>query len=162
MAIDIHWIRDNASLAQHCASWRNLPFVAVDTEFMRVDTFYPIAGLLQVSEGERAYLIDPLLIDDWAPFAALLQDPAVVKVLHACSEDLEVFLRLTGSLPVALFDPQLAAAYLNLGFSMGYSRLVQAVLNIELPKGETRSDWLQRPLTANQVRYAAESVRCSK
>ena len=158
MAIDIHWIRDNASLAQHCASWRNLPFVAVDTEFMRVDTFYPIAGLLQVSEGERAYLIDPLLINDWAPFAALLQDPAVVKVLHACSEDLEVFLRLTGSLPVALFDTQLAAAYLNLGFSMGYSRLVQAVLNIELPKGETRSDWLQRPLTETQVSYAAEDV----
>jgi ribonuclease D len=158
VAIDIHWIRDNASLAQRCASWRSLPFVAVDTEFMRVDTFYPIAGLLQVSEGERAYLIDPLLIDDWAPFSALLQDPAVVKVLHACSEDLEVFLRLTGSLPVALFDTQLAAAYLNLGFSMGYSRLVQAVLNIELPKGETRSDWLQRPLTETQISYAAEDV----
>ncbi|WP_300656845.1 ribonuclease D [Pseudomonas sp.] len=158
MVIDIHWIRDNASLAQHCAGWRSLPFVAVDTEFMRVDTFYPIAGLLQVSEGERAYLIDPLLIDDWAPFSALLQDPAVVKVLHACSEDLEVFLRLTGSLPVALFDTQLAAAYLNLGFSMGYSRLVQAVLNIELPKGETRSDWLQRPLSETQVSYAAEDV----
>ena len=158
MVIDIHWIRDNASLAQHCAGWHSLPFVAVDTEFMRVDTFYPIAGLLQVSEGERAYLIDPLLIDDWAPFAALLQDPAVVKVLHACSEDLEVFLRLTGSLPVALFDTQLAAAYLNLGFSMGYSRLVQTVLNIELPKGETRSDWLQRPLSETQISYAAEDV----
>ena len=158
MAIDIHWITDNASLAQHCASWRSLPFVAVDTEFMRIDTFYPIAGLLQVSEGQRAYLIDPLSIDDWTPFAGLLQDPAVVKVLHACSEDLEVFLRLTGSLPSPLFDTQLAAGYLNLGFSMGYSRLVQAVLNIELPKGETRSDWLQRPLSATQVSYAAEDV----
>jgi len=158
VAIDIHWITDNASLAQHCASWRSLPFVAVDTEFMRIDTFYPIAGLLQVSEGQRAYLIDPLSIDDWTPFAGLLQDPAVVKVLHACSEDLEVFLRLTGSLPSPLFDTQLAAGYLNLGFSMGYSRLVQAVLNIELPKGETRSDWLQRPLSATQVSYAAEDV----
>ena len=158
MAIDIHWIVDDASLAQHCASWRNLPFVALDTEFMRVDTFYPIAGLLQVSEGERAYLIDPLSIGDWSPFAGLLQDPAVVKVLHACSEDLEVFLRLTGSLPAPLFDTQLAAGYLNLGFSMGYSRLVQAVLDIELPKGETRSDWLQRPLSATQVSYAAEDV----
>lgn len=158
MAIDIHWIADNASLAQHCTRWRSLPFVAVDTEFMRVDTFYPIAGLLQVSEGERAYLIDPLLIDDWAPLAQLLQDPAVVKVLHACSEDLEVFQRLTGSLPTPLFDTQLAAGYLNLGFSMGYSRLVQAVLDIELPKGETRSDWLQRPLSETQVSYAAEDV----
>lgn len=158
MAIDIHWIRDDASLAQHCADWQRLPFVAVDTEFMRVDTFYPIAGLLQVSEGERAYLIDPLLIEDWTPFSALLQNPAVVKVLHACSEDLEVFLRLTDSLPAPLFDTQLAAAYLNLGFSMGYSRLVQTVLNIELPKGETRSDWLQRPLSETQVSYAAEDV----
>jgi ribonuclease D len=158
VTIDIQWISDDASLAQHCASWRSLPFVAVDTEFMRVDTFYPIAGLLQVSEGKRAYLIDPLLIGDWSPFAELLQDPDVVKVLHACSEDLEVFLRLTGSLPSPLFDTQLAAGYLNLGFSMGYSRLVQAVLNIELPKGETRSDWLQRPLSVTQVSYAAEDV----
>ncbi len=158
MAIDIHWITDDADLAQHCTVWRRLPFVALDTEFMRVDTFYPIAGLLQVSEGERAYLIDPLQISDWTPFAELLQDPAVVKVLHACSEDLEVFLRLTGSLPAPLFDTQLAAGYLNLGFSMGYSRLVQAVLAIELPKGETRSDWLQRPLSATQVSYAAEDV----
>jgi ribonuclease D len=158
VAIDIHWIRDDASLAQYCADWQRLPFVAVDTEFMRVDTFYPIAGLLQVSEGERAYLIDPLLIEDWKPFSALLRNEAVVKVLHACSEDLEVFLRLTDSLPAPLFDTQLAAAYLNLGFSMGYSRLVQSVLNIELPKGETRSDWLQRPLSETQISYAAEDV----
>jgi len=79
-------------------------------------------------------------------------------VVHACSEDLEVLLRLTGSLPAPLFDTQLAAAYLNLGFSMGYSRLVQEVLNIDLPKGETRSDWLQRPLSETQISYAAEDA----
>lgn len=158
MAIDIQWISDNQSLAQHCAQWQRLAFVALDTEFMRVDTFYPIAGLIQVSEGERAYLIDPLLISDWMPFAALLEDPQVVKVVHACSEDLEVFMRLTGSLPAPLFDSQIAAGYLNLGFSMGYSRLVKAVLDIELPKGETRSDWLKRPLSETQVSYAAEDV----
>ena len=158
MAIDIHWIRDNESLAQLCAEWQQLPFVALDTEFMRVDTFYPIAGLLQVGDGKRAYLIDPLTIDAWQPLAALLENPAVLKVLHACSEDLEVLLRLTGSLPAPLFDTQLAAAYLNLGFSMGYSRLVQEVLGIELPKGETRSDWLQRPLSETQISYAAEDA----
>ncbi|MGC5700123.1 ribonuclease D [Pseudomonas sp. NFXW11] len=158
MAIDIHWIRDNDSLGQLCAEWQQLPFVALDTEFMRVDTFYPIAALLQIGDGQRAYLIDPLTIDDWRPLAALLENPAVVKVVHACSEDLEVLLRLTGSLPAPLFDTQLAAAYLNLGFSMGYSRLVQEVLGIELPKGETRSDWLQRPLSETQVSYAAEDA----
>ena len=158
MAIDIHWICDNDSLGQHCAEWQQLPFVALDTEFMRVDTFYPIAGLIQIGDGVRAYLIDPLTIDNWQPLAALLENPAVIKVVHACSEDLEVLLRLTGSLPVPLFDTQLAAAYLNLGFSMGYSRLVQAVLDIDLPKGETRSDWLQRPLSETQVSYAAEDA----
>jgi len=69
-----------------------------------------------------------------------------------------VLLRLTGKLPQPLFDTQLAAGYLNLGFSMGYSRLVQEVLGIELPKGETRSDWLQRPLSETQVSYAAEDA----
>ena len=158
MAIDIHWIRDNDSLGQHCAEWQSLPFVALDTEFMRVDTFYPIAGLIQIGDGERAYLIDPLTIDNWQPLSDLLENPAVVKVLHACSEDLEVLLRLTGSLPAPLFDTQLAAAYLNLGFSMGYSRLVKEVLDLDLPKGETRSDWLQRPLSETQISYAAEDA----
>lgn len=159
LAIETQWVRDDEHLARLCAEWRQLPFVAVDTEFMRVDTFYPIAALLQVGDGRCAYLIDPLTISDWSAFAGLLEDPEVVKVLHACSEDLEVFLRLTGSLPVPLFDTQLAAGYLNIGFSMGYSRLVQSVLGIELPKGETRSDWLQRPLSDMQVRYAAEDAQ---
>jgi len=158
VAIEIHWITDDSALAEHCRQWRQLPFVALDTEFMRVDTFYPKAGLIQVGDGQRAFLIDPLLINDWQPLAGLLEDQGVTKVLHACSEDLEVLARLTGSLPVPLFDTQLAAGYLNLGFSMGYSRLVQEVLGIELPKGETRSDWLQRPLSQTQVSYAAEDA----
>ncbi|MFJ4154086.1 ribonuclease D [Pseudomonas sp. NPDC089752] len=158
MAIEIHWIRDDQTLAELCQKWRKLPFVALDTEFMRVDTFYPKAGLIQIGDGERAFLIDPLLINDWQPLGELLDDAGVVKVLHACSEDLEVLLRLTGKLPQPLFDTQLAAGYLNLGFSMGYSRLVQEVLGLELPKGETRSDWLQRPLSETQVSYAAEDA----
>lgn len=158
MANEIHWIRDDQTLAEHCREWRALPFVALDTEFMRVDTFYPKAGLIQIGDGQRAFLIDPLLIRDWTPLGELLENPAVVKVVHACSEDLEVLLRLTGKLPQPLFDTQLAAGYLNIGFSMGYSRLVNEVLGIELPKGETRSDWLQRPLSDTQISYAAEDA----
>ncbi len=158
MAIDILWIRDDASLALYCAEWQDLDFLALDTEFIRVDTFYPRAGLVQIGDGERAFLIDPLLITNWQPFAAVLDNPAVLKVLHACGEDLEVLQRLTGSMPAPLFDTQLAGAYLNMGFSMSYSRLVAAVLNIDLPKGETRSDWLQRPLTDTQISYAAEDA----
>ena len=104
MAIDIQWIYDDDSLVQHCDEWNQLPFVALDTEFMRVDTFYPIAGLIQISDGIRAYLIDPLTIDNWQPLASLMENPDVIKVVHSCSEDLEVLMRLTGSLPVPLFD----------------------------------------------------------
>ncbi|WP_218585568.1 MULTISPECIES: ribonuclease D [unclassified Pseudomonas] len=158
-ALDIRWIRDDASLAQQCRDWKQRPYLALDTEFMRVDTFYPEAGLVQVGDGERAWLIDPLLIRDWSPFAEVLEASSVVKVFHACGEDLEVFQRLTGSLPQPLFDTQLAAAYLGMAHSMGYSKLVLEILGLDLPKDETRSDWLQRPLTDMQVRYAAEDVQ---
>lgn len=158
MSIQINWIRSDAELAQHCENWNALAFIALDTEFIRVSTFYPIAGLLQVSDGESTYLLDPLLINDWQPLAQVFDNPQVVKVLHACNEDLEVFSLLTGTLPAPLFDTQIAAGYLNIGFSMGYSRLVQQLLDIELPKGEARSDWLQRPLTDLQVLYAAQDT----
>ncbi len=158
VTITIQWITTDEQLAAACARWQQLSYVALDTEFMRTDTFYPQAGLLQVADGQQVWLVDPLLIRQWQPLAGLLGHPQVIKVLHACSEDLEVLLRLTGQVPRPLFDTQLAAAYLNMGFSMGYSRLVEQVLGVELPKGETRSDWLQRPLSGLQVCYAAEDV----
>ncbi|HDZ57148.1 MAG TPA: ribonuclease D [Pseudomonas xinjiangensis] len=151
-------INQNAELAEWCKRWLQLPFVAVDTEFLRTETFFPIAGLIQIGDGERAYLVDPLAITDWAPLVELLQSPRVVKVLHSCSEDLEVFHHLCGAVPQPLFDTQLAAAYLGMDFSMGYSRLVQALLQIDLPKDETRSDWLQRPLSPTQLQYAADDA----
>ena len=158
MTIQMNWISSDAELAEHCNYWNTLAFIALDTEFIRVDTFYPIAGLLQISDGECTYLLDPLLINDWQPLASVFNNQQVVKVLHACNEDLEVFSLLMGALPVPLFDTQLAAGYLNIGFSMGYSRLVQQLLDVELPKGETRSDWLQRPLSDLQVLYAAQDT----
>lgn len=151
-------IDQNSVLADHCRNWLQLSFVAIDTEFVRTETYFPIAGLIQVGDGERAYLIDPLEITDWSPLIALLECPTVVKVLHACSEDLEVFQHLCGALPAPLFDTQIAAAYLGMDFSMSYSRLVNALLGIELGKEETRSDWLQRPLSAKQLQYAVDDT----
>ncbi|TKA89151.1 ribonuclease D, partial [Halopseudomonas bauzanensis] len=84
-------MHQDAVLAHWCKQWLQLPFVAVDTEFVRTETFYPIAGLIQIGDGARTYMIDPLTITDWSPLVALLESPDVVKVLHACSEDLEVF-----------------------------------------------------------------------
>ncbi len=155
---DIRWITDDQSLREACAHWQQQPVLALDTEFMRTETFYPEAGLIQLSDGHRVWLLDPLPITTWQPFAEWLESSNTLKVLHSCSEDLEVLQRLCAALPTPLFDTQLAAAFLGLGHSMGYARLVQDVLGLELPKGETRSDWLQRPLSEMQIRYAAEDT----
>ncbi|HSC66763.1 MAG TPA: ribonuclease D [Cellvibrio sp.] len=152
------WIDQDDQLAELCAAWRNQAAIAVDTEFMRSETFYPIAGLLQVGDGKGCYLIDPLAIKNLAPLRELMLDTAVTKVLHSCSEDLEVFQRWLDVVPAPLFDTQIAAAFAGLGFSLGYSALVNSVLGIEIPKDETRSDWLQRPLSVAQLKYAALDV----
>jgi ribonuclease D len=152
------WIDQHSELAELCQQWRQQGAVAVDTEFMRTSTFYPIAGLIQIGDGKGCYLLDPLAIEDLTPLKELFLDQAVTKVLHSCSEDLEVFQRLLGVVPEPLFDTQIAAAFAGYGFSIGYAGLVNAVLGIDVPKGETRSDWLQRPLSVPQLKYAALDV----
>lgn len=152
------WIAQDQELAELCARWRQQAAIAIDTEFMRSETFYPIAGLIQVGDGRGCYLIDPLAITDFSPLRELLLDSAVTKVLHSCSEDLDVFQRLLDLVPSPLFDTQIAAAFAGYGFSLGYAGLVKAVLNIDVPKEETRSDWLQRPLSVAQLKYAALDV----
>jgi ribonuclease D len=152
------WIDQDAELAELCERWSQQAAIAVDTEFMRSDTFYPIAGLIQVGDGKGCYLIDPLAISDFEPLKQLMLNPGVTKVLHACSEDLEVFQRLLGLVPEPIFDTQIAAAFAGLGFSLGYAGLVNALLKIDIPKSETRSDWLQRPLALAQLKYAALDV----
>ncbi len=152
------WIKNNQSLVDYCQQWSTLDAIALDTEFIRTDTFYSQPGLIQASSGTEVFLIDPLQITQWAPLAALLEDTSVVKILHACSEDLEVFKLLTNTVPKPLFDTQMAAAFANLGFSMGYQALLKQLLNIDLPKDETRSNWLQRPLSEAQIRYASLDV----
>ncbi|ACE84912.1 ribonuclease D [Cellvibrio japonicus] len=152
------WIERADQLAELCVGWRQQGAIAVDTEFMRTDTFYPIAGLLQIGDGKGCYLIDPLAIADWQPLRELLLDGKVIKVLHSCSEDLEVFQRWLDLVPSPLFDTQIGAAFANLGFGLGYANLVKTLLGIEIPKDETRSDWLQRPLSQSQLKYAALDV----
>ena len=152
------WITDDDSLARYCQAWQELPLIALDTEFIRVDTFYPVPGLIQVADDRNCYLIDPLKIEDYAPMVQLFRNPSVLKVLHAGNEDLELFLYMFGELPVPFFDTQVAAGFLGWGFSMGYQRLVEHALEVKLDKGETTSDWLQRPLTSSQEHYAALDV----
>ncbi|WP_221794861.1 ribonuclease D [Oceanobacter mangrovi] len=152
------WLTSNEQLASACEGWLQQPFLAMDTEFVRTTTFFPQAGLLQVADDQQCYLIDPLVIDDWSAFAAVLQHSGVTKVFHACAEDLEVCRQLTGVLPSPLADSQLAAAMAGLGSSLGFQKLIMALLDIEIDKEETRSNWLARPLTDEQIQYAVADV----
>lgn len=143
------------------AATRNLggaKAIAVDTEFARFNTYYPMVGLIQLYDGERCYLVDPLAVGDLSPLGELLANPGVLKVLHACSEDMEVFQHCLGLAPAPVFDTQIASAALGVGFSVSYQALVERYLGVALPKLETRSDWRQRPLSDSQLEYAALDV----
>lgn len=152
------WITTDSDLAKYCHLWQQQAFISLDTEFIRTSTFFPKAGLVQVADGTACYLVDPLTITDWSSFADLLDNQDVIKVFHACSEDLEVCHRLTGTTPNPVADTQTGAALASLGGIMGFQRLVKAVLDIDIDKGETRSDWLQRPLRPQQIQYAVADV----
>ncbi len=151
-------ITDSAALEKAALRWQEIDVIALDTEFIRTDTFYPILALIQLCDGETTWLLDPLALPEPQGLIDLLANPKVVKVLHSCSEDLETLAHSLGQLPDPLFDTQTAAAYCGLGFSVGYRGVVSKLAGIELDKHETRSDWLQRPLTASQLSYAAEDV----
>jgi ribonuclease D len=142
-------IESSEALGSLLSDNRHHPLVAIDTEFRRRDTFFPQAALLQVCWGDEPYLIDPLQLDDVSALRAFLTDPSQTKLIHSASEDLEVFSHWLGVLPAPLFDTQRAAALLG---------LVAHFFDIELPKDETQSDWLQRPLSNAQAQYAAQDV----
>jgi ribonuclease D len=158
MPAPVQYIDDESQLKEVVAACLLKEVVSIDTEFARFNTYYPIVGLIQIYDGEICYLIDPLAIKDLSCFAELLVAPHVLKVFHACSEDMEVFQHCVGALPTPVIDSQIAAAALGVGFSLSYQNLVEHYLSIKVPKEETRSDWLQRPLTKGQLDYAALDV----
>jgi ribonuclease D len=151
-------IASDADLAAACARWSAARVIGVDTEFVRERTYYPIPALLQVHDGDSVTMVDPLQISDFTPLAAVLADPLIVKLIHACSEDMEVLELLTGVTPRGILDTQLAGAFAGHGYSLGYRSLVNELLDVVLDKGETRSNWLGRPLTPAQILYAALDV----
>ena len=140
--------------------------IGLDTEFIRERTYWPQLALVQIAlaDGENSaadgdiLLVDPLTPGMCDALVPLLSDPAVLKVMHSASEDLVAFSHACGVLPSPLFDTQIATALAGIGAGMGYQKLVQAVTGVSLAKGETRSDWLRRPLSDAQLEYAADDV----
>jgi ribonuclease D len=133
-------------------------WLALDTEFIREKTYWPRLCLIQVSNGEIAAGVDVLALDDLKPLLDVLFDGHILKVFHAARQDLEIFLHDWGQIPLPLFDTQPAAALLGHGDQIGYARLVKEVLDVELPKDQSRTDWSARPLDRAQLRYALDDV----
>ena len=141
--------------------------IGLDTEFIRERTYWPQLALVQIALGDardpRAsgdiLLVDPLVPGMPEALAPLLADPAVVKLMHSPSEDLVAFQHACGVLPASLFDTQAAAALCGIGGGLGYQKLVLEGTGVALEKGETRSDWMRRPLSPSQLDYAADDVR---
>lgn len=156
--MEYQFITTVEQLQFYCHKASQQPALCIDTEFVRTRTFYPQAGLIQVYDGENVAIIDPIAIDDLSDLWALLTNPNVLKVIHSCSEDIELFNYLAGIAPTPLIDTQIAAAFLGLGTSLGYGALVKHFLDETLDKGEARTNWLQRPLTDKQLSYAVNDV----
>lgn len=152
------YVQSDSELASCCAQLARYPRIPFDSEFVRTDTFFPRAGLFQFAGADQVYLVDPLRVRDWDPLRRLLQGPDTTILIHSSSEDLSLLQHFLGVLPRRLFDTQRAAAFMGLDYSLSYQSLVRELTGIELPKGETRSDWLRRPLESSQIEYAVLDV----
>jgi ribonuclease D len=148
-----------AQLAAFSARAAKFGFMTVDTEFLRESTYWPKLCLLQTATPDEAVLVDPLAGGlDLAPFFALLDNPAVTKVFHAARQDIEIFVKLTGRVPVSIFDTQVAASVCGFGDSVSYDNLVRSVTGVALDKSSRFTDWSARPLSEKQQTYALADV----
>jgi ribonuclease D len=134
--------------------------VGLDTEFVWERTYYPRLGLIQLAlSSEECFLIDPLTIDDLSPLGELLADHNVVKIFHDGPGDLAILRKATGADPCNIFDTRLAAGFAGFPSILSLLVLVENLLAVTLNKSQTRTNWLKRPLTANQIKYGLEDVR---
>ena len=158
-----HWVSDPAVLRTLLAAATSR--VAVDTEFVRERTYWPQLSLVQVgieapgAQSPGILLVDMLAEGMTAALAPLLADTSILKIMHSASEDLIALRQACGVVPDPLFDTQIAASLAGVGAGLGYQRLVQELLGVAVDKGETRSDWMRRPLSPAQLAYAADDVR---
>ncbi len=153
------YVTNVGELRELVSRLRTAPVVGIDTEFMRERTYFARLCLVQLGTDDVSAIVDPLAIDDLSSLCDLLGDPAVTKVLHAGSQDLEIFYRICGLAAAPVFDTQVAATLAGFPQQVGYGALVQEVFGVKLDKGDSYTDWAKRPLTDTQVEYALNDVR---
>ena len=152
-------VSDSRAIAELCRRLAEEPYVCVDTEFMRERTYYSRLCLVQLAGARDAVAIDALAPDiDLAPVFDLMNDPGVIKVLHACRQDLEIFHDRTGAVPAPVFDTQVAAMVCGFGESVSYDALVHNLTDTRIDKGSRYTDWARRPLSDAQLAYAISDV----
>ncbi|WP_311195697.1 ribonuclease D [Aestuariispira ectoiniformans] len=156
---DISVITESDKLAAFCAQIADSDYITVDTEFLREKTYWSKLCLIQVACPGHEAIIDPLADGiDLSPFQALMAKPDLMKVFHACRQDLEIFYQMMGSVPTPVFDTQIAAMVLGHGDQIGYETLVNRLLNRSLDKSARFTDWSLRPLNKKQLAYALSDV----
>ncbi|TRX57125.1 ribonuclease D [Thalassomonas sp. M1454] len=152
------YIETQQALSDYCQQISSDDILAVDTEFVRTRTLFPNLGLIQAYDGKQLALIDPVAVDDLSPFWQLLADESICKIIHSCSEDLEVFMHSGNCKPKNMIDSQIIMSFLGHGLSMGYAAMIKHFLDIDVDKSESRTDWMKRPLSSKQLDYAAADV----
>ena len=154
----VNIIRDNSTLKKFCNKCIKEKVLAIDTEFIRENTYYPVLCLVQIASDSFSAVIDPLSDIDLQPFLKILSNKNILKVFHAGRQDIEIFFNLTGKIPTPIYDTQIAAMFCGLGDQVSYDGLVDKFLGIKINKESQFSNWLQRPLTKKQVKYALADV----
>jgi len=154
------WIANEDQLEKEVRQWPIHTPIGLDTEFMRVNTFFPKLALVQARVDHRTLLIDAPALNGQAflPLTTYLSASNTLSIMHSASEDLEALAHILPVGPCKLFDTQIAAAMAGLGYGLSYQKLVFTLLNVEISKSETRSDWLRRPLSSDQLEYANQDV----
>ena len=151
-------ITNTEDLIAFCDLLKAAPFITVDTEFMRETTYWPKLCLIQAASSDHAAIIDPMAKDiDLKPFLDILADESILKVFHACRQDMEIFVNL-GVTPKPIFDTQVAAMAAGYGDQVAYDSLVRQKLKIDIDKGSRFTDWTRRPLSDQQLQYALGDV----
>jgi ribonuclease D len=156
--VQYQFISSQTELDNYVERIKNAELLAIDTEFMRRKTLYPEIALIQIYDGANLGVIDPTQPLDFDGLFELFKDNQITKVIHSPSEDIEVFQRFAGFVPEPLFDTQFALLLLGEGNCVGFANMVKNLLNIDIDKSESRTNWLQRPLTQEQLDYAASDV----
>ena len=155
---DAIWVDRQEELLRLARTLESQSLIGVDTEFLRERTFFPKLCLLQLSAGGGIWCVDTLRGGSLEPLVNALTAPQTRKVIHAARQDLEAFYLTTKRVISPVFDTQIAAGCVGLKPQVGYAELVKTLLDVTIPKGQTRTDWSKRPLTAAQLEYAADDV----